>query len=364
MQQQQADDGCPPQALDTPTRGRPELVLTSEPRSPEAQITNSSRDVTVVIPTHDRADLMPATLSSVLNQRFVDLRVVIVDDGSRDQTPEILEAIDDPRVRWLRQEPTAGVSNARNAGLALVDTDWVAFTDDDDLWAPTKLAQQLDAVHAQAGASWSCVGSVVVDATLDILRHEKPLNRLDLSDRLLANNCVPAGGSGVLASTQLVRDVGGFDPAFSNLADWDLWIRLTLAALVAPVAHPLVAYRVHAGGMAHGVRQTERELAMMTDKYAAERTRRDVAIDWATWFRYLGRLHLRRGDPRDAAKDYFRAGHYGQWSRYVVGVLCLVLPSAATWADRRGRIRVPRSWRAEAQSWLSEQRSATASAVM
>ena len=114
-------------------------------------------EITVVIPTHNRAQLMPKTLRSVLRQRGVELEVVVVDDGSSDATPEILQRIRDPRVRWLRHEEPQGVANARNLGFVAVDTPWVAFTDDDDLWAPDKLACQLAARRAAPWAQWSSV---------------------------------------------------------------------------------------------------------------------------------------------------------------------------------------------------------------
>src|SRR4029453_9986037 len=92
--------------------------------------------VTVVIPTHNRVNMMPATLRSVLAQRDVDLDVVVVDDGSSAASPVALAALRADRHRWHRNVPPTGVSHARNAGLAMADTPWVAFCDDDDLWAP------------------------------------------------------------------------------------------------------------------------------------------------------------------------------------------------------------------------------------
>jgi glycosyltransferase involved in cell wall biosynthesis len=308
------------------------------------------------MPTHNRADLMPVTLRSVLAQRDVDLQVVVIDDGSSDATPDVLAAVGDPRLRWRVNEQASGVASARNAGLAMVDTPWVAFTDDDDLWAPGKLARQFEALRMYRQAKWSLVGSVVVDDSLRLLRHEKPPNVVDLADRVLKSNCVPAGGSGVLVSTELVRAVGGFDAQFSNLADWDLWIRLALAAPATSVLHPMVAYRVNARGMAHAVRRTEEELAVITAKYADERARRNISIDRATWHRYLARLHLRNGDQHAAAENYWRAARAGHWTRYGVVALCLTVPGLWNWADRRGRVRVPRRWAREADAWLDDLR--------
>lgn len=313
--------------------------------------------VTVVIPTHNRVHLMPASLRSVLAQRDVDLEVVVVDDGSSDATPVALEAMRDDRLRWHRNEHATGVSRARNTGVAMVETPWVAFIDDDDLWAPDKLARQLASLRLYPGARWSMVGSVAVDEELQILRHEEAPDSATLVQQVLKKNCVPAGGSGVLVSTDLVREVGGFREQFSNLADWDLWIRLALAAPATSVQHPLVAYRVHAGGMAHGVDRHEKEFAAIVAAYADERSRRGVSIDRGTWHRYVGQLHLRNGDQRAAAHSYFRAARTGQPTRYGVAALCLVVPSLRTWAHRRGRLRVPREWFEEAETWLDEIRT-------
>lgn len=314
--------------------------------------------VTVVMPTHNRARLMQDTLRSVLAQVDVDLRVVVVDDGSSDDTPAVLAAVSSLGVRSFRHDQARGVSNARNTGLAMVDTPWVAFVDDDDLWSPDKLVAQLSSLQEDHGAQWSCTGSVVTDSSLSILRHERPPRVTDLDSHALKNNCIPAGGSGVLAATELVRQVGGFDPAYSNLADWDLWIRLALASRVTSVARPLVAYRVQASGMAHGVQRTSDELDAIIEKYAAERTARGVSIDWGTWFRYFARLHLRQGDQRAAARDYFRAARHGRWTRVGVGALCFVVPGLTSWADRRSRWRLPRAWRDEAEEWLAPLRNA------
>jgi glycosyltransferase involved in cell wall biosynthesis len=308
------------------------------------------------MPTHNRAELMQTTLRSVLRQRDVDLHVVIVDDGSSDGTAEVLATIEDERVRWRRHERPRGVATARNSGLALVETPWVAFTDDDDLWAPYKLASQLEALRVAPDARWSCVGSVVVDDTLRIHRHEEPPSAGDLTAGVLANNNIPAGGSGVVASTDLVRKVGGFDPQFSNLADWDLWIRLALAAPAAVVPHPVVAYRVHASGMAHGVARSEAELELVEQKYERERAARGIAINWPVWYRYLARLHLRAGDQRAAAGYYFRAAEKHQRLCAVIGAMCLLVPGLTKVADRWSRWRLPRRWADEGDAWLDELR--------
>src|SRR5919109_858912 len=97
-------------------------------------------DVTVVIPTKDRWDLLStAALPSALGQEDVDLEVVVVDDGSTDETPDHVVGLRDPRLRIVRHDRSLGVAQARNAGIRAANSDWIAFLDDDDVWAPRKL---------------------------------------------------------------------------------------------------------------------------------------------------------------------------------------------------------------------------------
>ncbi len=103
-------------------------------------------DVSVIIPTRNRRQLLELTLRSVLWQRDVDFEVIVVDDGCTDDTPQMLRDLRDPRIRTVRHERSQGVSAARNHGIAEARGEWVAFLDDDDLWAPDKLTQQLDAL--------------------------------------------------------------------------------------------------------------------------------------------------------------------------------------------------------------------------
>src|SRR5947209_3023883 len=100
-------------------------------------------EVTVVIPTHNRRARLAVTLRTALEQVDVDHEVVVIDEASSDGTADFLAAVHDRRVRVVRHEPAQGLPAARNAGIAVAQGRWVAFLDDDDLWAPDKLASQL-----------------------------------------------------------------------------------------------------------------------------------------------------------------------------------------------------------------------------
>ena len=93
-------------------------------------------EVTVVVPTRNRASMLEQALRSVAGQRDVDLEAVVVDDGSTDDTQAVIAAMGDRRLRLIRHQRPQGVSTARNRGVADARGHWVAFLDDDDLWAP------------------------------------------------------------------------------------------------------------------------------------------------------------------------------------------------------------------------------------
>ena len=115
--------------------------MEADARDPPARIGTGTPEVSVVVPTHNRSGLLAQTLHSVLWQRGVDLEVLVVDDGSADDTAEMVAGLADPRIRLLRHDHPQGVSAARNRGVAAASGRWLAFCDDDDLWAPDKLAR-------------------------------------------------------------------------------------------------------------------------------------------------------------------------------------------------------------------------------
>ncbi len=317
--------------------------------------------VSVVIPTRNRRALLARALRSVLAQEGVEVEVVVVDDGSTDETGRFLAGLGDPRVTVVRHRERRGVTIARNAGIARATACWVAFLDDDDVWAPGKLRAQLRAIERSGSAAWACTGGVLVDPHLRVLGPQEPPTTSQVTDTLLARNVVPGGASGVVAATDLVRDLGGFDTSLSSMADWDLWIRLGLRSPLASVDRPLVAYVIDAAGMAHDVATAEADLARIRTKYAGVRGERGVELDDAFWLWYLAQLHLRAGRRRAGAGAHARlAWAHRQPRRWAVAAVGLVWPGVQDLRDRRGGARMPQAWHDEIDGWLAPMRSAVA----
>lgn len=266
---------------------------------------SSRPDVTVVIPTRDRWTLVAsAALPSALWQEDVDLEVVVVDDGSVDETPERLAELTDPRVRVIRHPEPRGVAQARNAGIATARGTWLAFLDDDDLWSPRKLRIQVDAAEA-ARASFAYGGAAAVAEDGSWLYSLAPTDPTVLARTLLSRNVLWGGCSNVVVRTQLVRELGSFDEKLFQLADWDLWIRLTQAAPVAACPEVLVGCVVHPDSMLlTSEDDVFDELRYLEAKHRRTSDAHGVRVDRALFRRWVASGHLRAGRRARAARIF------------------------------------------------------------
>ncbi|HET6830369.1 MAG TPA: glycosyltransferase [Solirubrobacterales bacterium] len=257
--------------------------------------------VSVVIPTRDRWPLLADTLASVLAQEHVALEAVIVDDGST-APPPAARPFDDPRVRIVRNERSLGVAGARNRGIESARGGWIAFLDDDDVWSPAKLRSQLDAAGATGAAfAYAAVVLVTTDRGAVTIAAAPPPERL--AELLAAYNAIPAGASNVVVRTDRVRTLGGFDPDFGHLADWDLWIRLAADGRGAACEEPLVGYRLHPASMRSTTGGALAELGRLDRKHRRSRRPPRERI----WFyRWLADGQLLAGRRREAAATSLR----------------------------------------------------------
>lgn len=265
------------------------------------------REVSVVVPTRNRWRLLStAALPSALGQLGVDHEVIVVDDGSEDETEERLGEIVDERLVVVRNDTGLGVAQARNAGIAAARGRWVSFLDDDDLWSPQKLRAQLDAARA-AGAVFAYSGGAGLDADRRFLFSIAPPDPDALAPALLRWNVIWGGCSNVLAQTELVRQLGGFDERLAQLSDWDLWIRLALAGRAAAVQDVLVGYVMHGGSMLlTDRRDVFAEFEYLVEKHRAASTAHGVAFDRALFSRWVARGHRLAGRRWNAARTYLR----------------------------------------------------------
>jgi glycosyltransferase involved in cell wall biosynthesis len=207
-------------------------------------MTSASPVISVVIPAYNSKRTIVETIQSALAQEDVTVEVIVVDDGSSDDTAVIAESVGDPRVRVVRKV-NGGAPSARNAGIAEATGEWVAFLDADDLWVTHKLRAQLKALRAVPNGFAAHAGAYIVDDDMNVLQIRRcSESSNNLLAYLLFQN-LPAVASSWIVRRDVLEQIGGFDAGLVILEDWDLSIKLARYGDPINMAEPLTYYRQH-----------------------------------------------------------------------------------------------------------------------
>ena len=183
--------------------------------------------VSIIIPTHNRASLLTGAIESVLAQTYADFDVIVVDDGSTDNTADVMSRIRDDRLTYHRLTEHGGAANARNVGIEKTHGSLLAFQDSDDAWAPDKLERQIKALASAANHAAVCVCSIERNlfGRMDEVRWKKGEMTSEETTAQIA------GGVGYATPALLIRRealdrVGGFDTRLPRLQDYELTLRI------------------------------------------------------------------------------------------------------------------------------------------
>jgi glycosyltransferase involved in cell wall biosynthesis len=225
--------------------------------------------VSVIIPNYNGARFLRQAIDSVLDQTYHNVEVIVVDDGSRDDSAAILRSYGE-RIRWFEQ-PNQGVSVARNRGIDECRGELVAFLDVDDVWEPSKLEKQVP-LFANPAVGLVYCGYFVVDDELRPLQTCIPVNRGWLLEKFAqsAAAVIVGGGSIAVIRRSCFDQVGKFDPALSTSADWDMYRRVCSRYQVDLVPEPLMRYRQHASNMHRRVAIYEHDVLLRLEKMFAD----------------------------------------------------------------------------------------------
>jgi glycosyltransferase involved in cell wall biosynthesis len=305
--------------------------------------------VSVIVPTYNYARFLPAALDSALGQTFRDFEALVIDDGSTDDTPEVVRPyLADPRVRYHRVA-NGGPARARNVGLGLARAPLVAFLDADDLWLPAKLERQVALFRRDPGLGLVYTRRRLMDEEgCDLDCGEPAPHRGDVLRALLACNFL------CLATCMLRREVftavGTFDETLKQSEDFDLWLRIAERYRFDYVDEQLVRYRVGHASISRHVEERLRTVVLILRRFQ-ERRGRQAPLPRALLRSKLAgvysdfALQLRDRSRWRALSCYARAlwtcpGHGPAW----LGVGSLFLPERARRLLRRALGR-PVDWR-------------------
>lgn len=198
-------------------------------------------EVSVIIPTYNRAHLIGRAIQSVLNQTYREFEIIVVDDGSTDNTEEVVKSFNDERLRYTRHEQNKGAAAARNTGIKIAGGDYIAFQDSDDEWLPGKLEKQIkvfENASSKVGVVYTGILRIQGDKRVYSPGPKITQKEGDIHNALLAGSFI--GTQLALVKRECFDKVGIFDECLPAYIDWELWIRISKYYYFRCVDEPLV----------------------------------------------------------------------------------------------------------------------------
>lgn len=252
-------------------------------------------EVSVIIPTYNRAHLLPRTIGSVLNQEYKDFEIIVVDDGSTDNTPEVIKGFRDERLRYIRLPENSGWSSKpRNVGLSGARGRYLAFLDSDDEWLPlflSKLTTKIKEVPDKVGVVYCGLIVVYRNNGRGHIVHYKRRGKV-FPDSL---EVVVCGTTVSLIKRECFDSVGVFDEHDNRFDHRDMIIRLSKSWEFDYILDALAKYNCHAGQKSHRNLETRRAIF---ERYAEDYAQHPAQAGVAKLF--LGIEYARVGERREA----------------------------------------------------------------
>lgn len=300
---------------------------------------NADSLVSIIIPTHNRADLLFRSISSVLDQTYKNFEIIIVSDGYDEKTDKVAKRLlnTDKRISYYFYDSAKGGNFARNYGIDKSNGAYIAFLDDDDEWMPSKLERQLKAFekNEKIGLVYtSFVSKCVFDKHSyyysSICREEG-----DLSKKILLGNVIGTTSSVVVKKELLVNNK--FDTDLPAMQDYDLWIRLCQTTLVAVISEPLITYyndfttknKNKNSQISNSIEKYNKAAGIIKSKYLdlfeslseEEKIEKKQTVENGRATRYI-----RIGDNSAARKSYKKILGMGVSKKYLIRYLMSMLP--------------------------------------
>ena len=260
--------------------------------------------VSVIIPTYNYGRFLGEAIQSVLDQTFADFDLIVVDDGSTDNTREVVASFKDDRIRYIYQE-NRGVSAARNAAIWDSKGEHIAFLDADDVWLPEKLELQVKVLDSRPEVAIVCSDTYFFDdQTGDIIgrfwhgdkQFHGWFNPREASKNalryLLYRGCFIAP-TVTMVRREVFGEVGGFDEALKTQTDWDMWVRISRRFAIETIDIPLAKNRRHGDNLSCDPQQMYRGEGIALNKVIRSGSLQPDEVKLAK--RRLARLHFLYG---------------------------------------------------------------------
>lgn len=262
--------------------------------------------VSVIIPTYNRAHLIGKAIKSVLNQTYKDFEVTVVDDGSTDNTEEIVKSFTDFKIHYICHKHNRGASAARNTGIKASRGEYIAFLDSDDEWLPEKLDKQMKTFNSES----SEVG-VVYTGDYYVDEKDKKVKKVHIPrkegyiyEELLAGNYVGTP-SALLVKKECFTKAGLFDEDLPTSEDYDMWFRIAKYYKFRYVKDLLVVCLIHNNQMTANSEIMIEGVKRIQTKYSKKFRKRPYS--YSTRYFYLGNKFCHLGKMREGQKYFVKA---------------------------------------------------------
>lgn len=273
-------------------------------------MTNQSPKVSIILPTYNRAYLIGRAIQSILNQTYQDFEIIIIDDGSKDDTEKIIRGFKekDNRIKYISFDANKGAAAARNAGIKMSKGEYITFQDSDDEWVIDKLEKQMKVIETSSENIVVYCGFWRIDGDekiyipdINILNREGNINK-----ELLKGNFVDTPS--ILLPKKNLEKVGMFDENLSRLQDWDLAIRLSKYYNFKLIDEPLYISYVLSDSISANYEALIIAMQIILAKYQDEIYKDHKIIKaWSIKFNSIAKYLLNNNDIKKAKQLYWRA---------------------------------------------------------
>ncbi len=293
--------------------------------------------VSVIIPSYNSAAYLAEAIDSAFKQTFKNIEIIVIDDGSSDNTADIIKPYLN-RIQYYKKQ-NAGPASARNVGLSHAKGDYVAFLDADDVWVPEKLEKQLKLIESNPAIGIVTCGEHQMDVNgkvFDSTRYIQYKDKNEFLNQMLIKNMV-GGGSCCVVRRKCFDRIGLFDENLRGTEDWDMWMRLAEEYEVASIAEPLFYARIvpnSVSSLQNSMKMFNNEIKLLDKVFSSNKSLSTTQKARSYAFRYLAvAKSLRLNGDFSQAKDFalraFRTYPLQFLDLAQFKILCVILRDAS-----------------------------------
>ena len=262
--------------------------------------------VSVIIPTYNRAHLIGRSIKSVLSQSYQDFEIIIVDDGSTDNTKEVVTSFNNERIRYIRHEKNKGEAAARNMGIRVARGKYIAFQDSDDEWLPEKLAKQIELLKntlPKVGVAYTGFWKIENNEKTYIPFSWVNQKEGDIHKELLKGNFI--GTPATLLKKECFKKVGMFDEKLFHLVDWELWLRVSKYYHFKFIDEPLLVAYYDLDNVSTNQNEFIRAQELILEKHFEDFSKDKELL--VTHYVYIGDLFISEGNVKKGRSYLIKA---------------------------------------------------------